>query len=101
MKVNQKETLTPDAEQSLKRLGAYLRATRLLQRKTHQDAALSCGFSRQTLARIERGDPSVAIGQVVRYAHHLGASQALSAPEFEAPTAVRVRKRWSEVGATA
>lgn len=101
MKVNQKETLTPDAELSLKQLGAYLRASRLLQRKTHQDAALSCGFSRQTLARIERGDPSVAIGQVMRYAHHLGAQQALAAPEFEPPATVRVRKRCSEVAVPA
>jgi len=60
---------------------------------THEDVAAACGFSRQTLSRIERGDPSVAIGQVARYAELLGASKALSLkmPQKVEATQRRVR----------
>lgn len=57
---------------TLVNLGTSLRSHRLAKRMTHEQVAEACGFSRQTLSRIERGDPSVAIGQVIRYAAKVG-----------------------------
>lgn len=47
---------------------------------THDTVSQLLGFSRQTLSRIERGDPAVAIGQVIRYAQLVEAS-AFSVPD--------------------
>lgn len=92
MKADQK-SLTPGAVATkLAEFGASLRGFRLAKRVTHEDAAGACSFSRQTLSRIERGDPSVAVGQIARYAEYLGASKALKlkAPPADV-TARRVR----------
>jgi transcriptional regulator with XRE-family HTH domain len=78
MKVDQKN-LTPETTfERLAKLGEALRGFRLKCRLTHEQVAESCQFSRQTLSRIERGDPSVAIGQIARYAELVGANRALS-----------------------
>lgn len=78
MKIDQKSKSPESVVSLLSELGSALRGHRLVKRMTHEDVARACGFSRQTLSRIERGDPSVAIGQVARYAELLGASKALS-----------------------
>lgn len=64
---------------------------------THADVASVAGFSRQTLSRIEKGDPSVSIGQVARYASLVGAS-AFAIPEIDVPLVAkqRVRRKQSE-----
>lgn len=90
MKTDQK-TLTPDdVAVKLAELGAALRAFRLNRRVRHEDAAAACSFSRQTLSRIERGDPSVAIGQIARYASYIGANKALA---LKAPAVDATRRR--------
>lgn len=90
MKTDQK-TLTPDdVTRKLAELGAALRAFRVNRRVRHEDAAVACSFSRQTLSRIERGDPSVAIGQIARYANFIGAGKALS---LKAPIVDGTRQR--------
>lgn len=45
-------------------LGQQIAAARRRQRRTAADVAERAGITRQTLRRIERGDPSVAIGLV-------------------------------------
>lgn len=99
MKVNQKANALPSVVEHLAALGASLRAHRMLKRLTHEEVAQSCGFSRQTLSRIERGDPSVAIGQIVRYAEVVGAHKALSLkmPAKAAETQRRVRHSRKEL----
>ncbi len=93
MKIDQKSKATESVVSLLGELGSALRGHRLVKRMTHEDVAQACGFSRQTLSRIERGDPSVAIGQVARYAELLGASKAfgLKMPQKVEPTQRRVR----------
>ncbi len=90
MKIDQKSRAPQSVVSSLSELGAALRGHRLLKRMTHEEVAQLCGFSRQTLSRIERGDPSVAIGQVARYAELVGASKALS---LKMPTKVLAAQR--------
>lgn len=72
MKVSQKNRTPETSLDTLASMGASLRAFRLNKRMTHEQVSQEAGFSRQTLSRIERGDPSVAIGQVIRYAALVG-----------------------------
>lgn len=98
MKVNQKSRVDADLAQSLHRIGEALRGYRLVKRLTQEQAAEQAGFSRQTLSRIERGDPSVAFGQVARYADVVGAHRLLSlpVPRKANPEQRRVRLSQSE-----
>lgn len=78
MKIDQK-LFTPDVVlQQLENFGYALKSVRLKKRLTHEQVAEVCNFSRQTLSRIEKGDPSVAIGQIARYANAIGAGKALT-----------------------
>lgn len=98
MKVKQNVNITPAAAALLAELGAHLRGCRLEKRQTHEQVAEAAGFSRQTLSRIERGDPSVAIGQVARYAN-LVDSPALLPPggaSAESVSRRRVRRTAAE-----
>ena len=61
----------PDQER-LARLGERLRAARKRQRVTTVAAAQAAGISRVTLHRIERGEPTVAIGAWMAAASALG-----------------------------
>jgi transcriptional regulator with XRE-family HTH domain len=80
MKVNQKSRVDSVLAQALAGIGEALRGYRLVKRLTQEQAAEQAGFSRQTLSRIERGDPSVAFGQVARYAEVVGAQRLLTLP---------------------
>jgi len=97
MKIDQKKVTDPEILTLLAGWGTFLRACRIEQRKTHQDAALLCTLSRQTVSRIEKGDPSVSVGQVIRYANALGQAHQFEAPEVGVQAAKRVRKRWSDL----
>lgn len=93
MKIDQKSKVDAALFELLANVGDALRAHRLVKRMTQEQAATLAGFSRQTLARIERGDPSVAFGQVARYAEIVGARRllSLSAPKNANPSQQRVR----------
>lgn len=98
MKVNQKTRTPETSTAALATLGANLRAHRLNKRMTHEQVSEVAGFSRQTLSRIERGDPSVAIGQVIRYAVLVGGEdvfQVRSALQAD-PLRRRVRRTAAE-----
>jgi len=78
----------------LTRLGARLRAERRAQSVTMVSAAEVAGMSRVTLHRIERGEPSVAIGAWVAAASALGLSLDLvsaKAPRATARLPARIR----------
>lgn len=95
MKVSQKTRVTESTVDTLARLGLHLREFRLAKRMTHEQAALEAGFSRQTLSRIERGDPSVAIGQVMRYLEVVQAQAVMQLPKDVDLAAPRKRVRLS------
>lgn len=67
MKVRQSATLSPRLLDQSAQLGQRLARLRLARRIKQTDAALRAGLSRNTAYRLERGDPGLAIGQVLRY----------------------------------
>lgn len=99
MKINQKTVTPVQASKELEEFGLYLKSIRIKQRQTHDTVASKCNFSRQTLARIERGDPSVAVGQILRYADSIGVRKPFhieALPEGTKPPA-RVRRTQAEL----
>src|SRR5471032_2025945 len=48
-------------------LGDRISRLRIARRVRQQEAAIRAGMSRSTAVAIEKGAPSVAIGQVIRY----------------------------------
>lgn len=67
MKVSQSSVLTPRLLEESAKLGQRLARLRLARQVKQADAALRAGLSRNTAYRIERGDPGLAIGQILRY----------------------------------
>jgi transcriptional regulator with XRE-family HTH domain len=64
--------VAPTDQERLARLGERLRAARKRQRVTTVATAQAAGISRVTLHRIERGEPTVAIGAWMAAASALG-----------------------------
>ena len=67
MKVTQSAMLSPRQLDECARLGRLLARLRLARQVKQSDAALRAGLSRNTAYRLEKGDPGLAIGQVLRY----------------------------------
>jgi len=67
MKINQSAVLPSHLLVECLRLGQLLARLRVARRVKQTDAALRSGLSRNTVYRLEKGDPGVAIGQVLRY----------------------------------
>jgi transcriptional regulator with XRE-family HTH domain len=72
MKIRQKSALPAALATQLGDLGQALTRMRTARRMTQATAAERVGVSRNTLSRIENGDPSIAVGQIVRYLDALG-----------------------------
>lgn len=67
MKISQSAALAPHLLDQATQLGRRLARLRLARGIKQTDAALRAGLSRNTAYRIERGDPGLAIGQMLRY----------------------------------
>ena len=67
MKITQSAVLAPHLLTEAKRLGQLLARLRQARKIKQADAALRAGLSRNTVYRLEHGDPGVALGQVLRY----------------------------------
>lgn len=67
MKVTQASMLSPSQIDECKDLGQLLARLRLARKVKQADAALRAGLSRNTVYRLEHGDPGLAMGQVLRY----------------------------------
>ena len=67
MKVTQSTMLSPHQLLECARLGAQLARLRIARKVKQTDAALRAGLSRNTVYRLEKGEPGVALGQVLRY----------------------------------
>lgn len=72
--------IAPAQRELLARLGQQLRAARERQKVSAVAAAEAAGLSRVTVHRIERGEPSVAMGAWVALAGALGVTLALAEP---------------------
>jgi transcriptional regulator with XRE-family HTH domain len=67
MKVQQSAVLSTHLAQEVVHLGHLLARLRQARKVKQADAALRAGISRNTAYRLEKGDPGLAIGQVLRY----------------------------------
>jgi transcriptional regulator with XRE-family HTH domain len=67
MKIDQAAALPAHLHAECVRLGLLLARLRVARRVKQTDAALRSGLSRNTVYRLEKGDPGLALGQVLRY----------------------------------
>ena len=67
MKVSQSAVLPSHLLDECMSVGLLLARLRVARRVKQTEAALRSGLSRNTAYRLEKGDPGVALGQVLRY----------------------------------
>ena len=67
MKVTQSALLSPSQTAQAQKLGASLARLRIARGLKQDQTALRAGLSRNTAYRLEKGDPGIAVGQILRY----------------------------------
>src|SRR6201997_4349374 len=67
MKVTQAAVLPPNLASEARKLGASVARLRIARGMKQDQAALRAGLSRNTAYRMEKGDPGIAMGQILRY----------------------------------
>ena len=67
MKVTQSALLNSSQAGEAKKLGTALARLRIAHGMKQDQAALRAGLSRNTAYRLEKGDPGIAMGQILRY----------------------------------
>jgi transcriptional regulator with XRE-family HTH domain len=67
MKVTQSSLLNPRLAAEAKKLGAAVARLRIARGMKQDQTALRAGLSRNTAYRLEKGDPGIAMGQILRY----------------------------------
>lgn len=67
MKIKQADILSLHQLDESVRLGQQLARLRIARKVKQTDAALRSGLSRNTVYRLEKGDPGVAFAQILRY----------------------------------
>jgi DNA-binding XRE family transcriptional regulator len=67
MKVTQSAILNESLAAEARKLGAAVARLRIARGMKQDQAALRAGVSRNTAYRLEKGDPGIAVGQILRY----------------------------------
>src|ERR1700730_18823436 len=67
MKVTQSALLNSAQAAEAKKLGTTFARLRIARGMKQDQTALRAGLSRNTAYRLEKGDPGIAIGQILRY----------------------------------
>ncbi len=67
MKITQSAILNSSLAAEAQKLGATLGRLRIARGVKQDQAALRAGLSRNTAYRLEKGDPGIAVGQILRY----------------------------------
>ena len=67
MKVTQSAILNSSLAAETQKLGRALARLRIARGTKQDQAALRAGLSRNTAYRLEKGDPGIAVGQILRY----------------------------------
>jgi transcriptional regulator with XRE-family HTH domain len=67
MKVTQSALLNEAQAGEARKLGSTLARLRIARGVKQDQAALRAGVSRNTAYRLEKGDPGIAMGQILRY----------------------------------
>jgi transcriptional regulator with XRE-family HTH domain len=77
MKVAQSTMLSPELAKEAENLGMLIARLRHARGVKQQEAALRAGISRNSAYRMERGDPGLAIGQILRYLEAIAPGKTL------------------------
>jgi transcriptional regulator with XRE-family HTH domain len=96
MKVTQSSALSSDLLAEAQKIGAMLARLRVARHIPQTEAALRAGISRNTAYRMEKGDPGLAIGQVLRYLEAIAPGKTLQSllnEDDPALVALSVRER--------
>src|SRR5258708_14723269 len=83
MKVTQSALLSSSQAAEAKKLGADLARLRIARGMKQDQTALRAGLSRNTPYRLEKGDPGLAVGQLLRYLEAIVPCQTLLEPLSE------------------
>ncbi|MCU6496726.1 helix-turn-helix domain-containing protein [Rugamonas sp. A1-17] len=67
MRITQAEALPSNLTMEAMQIGARLARLRVARNISQTEAALRAGISRNTAYRLEKGDPSIAFGQLLRF----------------------------------
>ena len=67
MRITSSQALPAELAIEATKIGARLARLRVARHLSQTEAALRAGFSRNTAYRLEKGDPGLAIGQLLRY----------------------------------
>jgi DNA-binding XRE family transcriptional regulator len=103
MKITQSAVLTSSLAAEAKKLGAAVVRLRIARGVKQDQAALRAGLSRNTAYRLEKGDPGIAMGQVLRYLDAIVPGKTLlellseTDPALAALSAQEQRRRTSEL----
>jgi transcriptional regulator with XRE-family HTH domain len=77
MKISQSTMMSPELATEAENLGILLARLRHARGVKQQEAALRAGISRNSAYRMERGDPGLAIGQILRYLEAIAPGKTL------------------------
>lgn len=100
MRVSQAAALSPELAAEAEKIGARLARLRIARHISQTEAALRAGFSRNTAYRLEKGDPGLALGQLLRYLNAIAPGKSLQsflAEEDAAIAALEERERRKRV----
>ena len=78
MKIDQNAATSEDLRGQLQDVGSRLSRLRLARGIRQEEAAIRAGISRRTVVAIEKGTPSVAIGQILRLLDAIAPGKTLS-----------------------
>ncbi|MDB5754561.1 MAG: hypothetical protein JWR56_989 [Massilia sp.] len=67
MKINQTRALPSHLLEEASHIGGLIARLRIARHVTQAEAALRAGLSRNTAYRLEKGDPGLALGLILRY----------------------------------
>lgn len=99
MKHTQSAILAPALAAEAKKLGAALARLRIARGIKQAEASVRAGLSRNTAYRLEKGDPGIALGLILRYLEAIVPGKSLyellseSDPALAALTAREQRRR--------
>lgn len=88
MRVSQAAVLPPELAAEARKIGARLARLRIARHVSQVEAALRAGFSRNTAYRLEKGDPGLAVGQLLRYLDAIAPGKSLQSFLTEDDSAV-------------
>jgi len=89
MKVSQSSVLSPQLAQQAAEVGRLLARLRQARHIKQADAAVRAGLSRNTAYRIEKGDPGLAFGQMLRYLDAISPGATLASLLAESDPALK------------